>query len=59
MTVSFALATSSMAFLLFAFLYFIIDISEFWAGFPFNHAGKYLTNLNKKNISNFIIKRKA
>ncbi|XP_033338678.1 heparan-alpha-glucosaminide N-acetyltransferase isoform X2 [Megalopta genalis] len=39
MSLSFVLSTSSLAFLLFAFLYFLIDYRQFWTGAPFVYAG--------------------
>ncbi|XP_078050536.1 heparan-alpha-glucosaminide N-acetyltransferase [Augochlora pura] len=39
MSLSFVLFTSSLAFLLFAFLYFLIDYRQLWSGFPFIYAG--------------------
>lgn len=39
MSLSFVLSTSSFAFLLFAFLYFLIDYRQFWTGAPFIYAG--------------------
>ena len=41
MTLSYVLASSSLAFLLYTLLYILIDYKQLWNGAPFIYAGMY------------------